>query len=319
MSVSAPSRSTTSALRSATWRALGVQVRLVVTDADRLGAARADLAARLEALDATCSRFRSDSELVRLDEAGGRPTRVSPLLADAVAVALNGARRTGGALDPTLGHHMSALGYDRTFSQIADTDSSASGTAAQHQLKIAVSTAASWRDVHLDRPRGMLQVPAGVRLDLGATAKAWAADRAAAALAADHGCGVLVSLGGDLAMAGPAPEGGWPIAVQQTQDDEPAQVIALTGGGLATSGTAARRWTRGGELLHHVLDPRTGMPARTPWRAVTVAAASCLEANLASTTTIVRGAAGLAWLRARDLPSRLVGEDGSVVQLGRWP
>ncbi|MFN8080324.1 MAG: FAD:protein FMN transferase [Kineosporiaceae bacterium] len=311
--------STEPVLPSAGWRALGVQVRLVVTEAEALAPARAELTARLEQLDVACSRFRDDSEVVRLDGADGQPTRVSPLLADAVAVALDGARRTSGALDPTMGHRLSALGYDRTFSQVAATDGSTPGAAPQPPMTIGVSAPVSWRDVRLDRHRGLLQVPTGVRLDLGATAKAWAADQAAAVLAARHGCGVLVSLGGDVAMAGTPPEGGWPIAVQQTQDDEPDQVIVLTGGGLATSGTAARRWIRDGELLHHVLDPRTGMPARTPWRAVTVAAASCLEANLASTTTIVRGAAGLTWLRARDLPARLVGEDGSVVRLRGWP
>jgi len=291
---------------------------VVVTDPDALRQARAMLSERLDALDRACSRFRSDSEVVRLDAAAGRPVPVSPLLAQAVAVALDAAAQTGGDVDPTLGSQLAELGYDRDFAQVP-----ADGPA----VRISVSRLARWTDVQLDLDRSVLAVPAGVRLDLGATAKAWAADRAAQELstalssghyAAGHEVGVLVSLGGDVAVAGPAPEGGWPIAVADGGLDAPPS-IAIQAGGVATSGTTARRWMRGGDLLHHVLDPRTGLPARTPWRTVTVAAPSCLAANVASTATIVRGDAGLDWLHASGFPARLVSQDGAVTVVGGWP
>jgi thiamine biosynthesis lipoprotein len=296
------------------WHALGVRVRLVVTDPGALHEARDALADRLDALDRACSRFRDDSEIVHLDAAAGRPASVGPLLATVVSVALQAARQTEGDLDPTLGHRLAELGYDRTFAEVAP-----SGPALPAGIRVSTQARATWRDVRLDAEAGTLEVPVGVRLDVGATAKAWAADTAARALADEFGCGVLIGLGGDLASAGPPPDGAWPVAIQQLTDDEPAQVIDLVGGGLATSGTGARRWLRGGEALHHVLDPRTGMPARTPWRAVTVAASSCLAANVATTTTIVRGDRGLEWLEATGLAARLVAEDGSVVRLGGWP
>ncbi len=297
-----------------TWRAIGVAVLLVVTDPTALAPARELLTRRLADLDAACSRFRDDSEIRRVERAGGRPVAVSPLLAEAVQVALEAARGTDGDLDPTMGARLAELGYDRTFSAVA-----ARGERLPVTVRVTAPRRATWRDVSLDRTAGLLSVPAGVVLDLGATAKAWAADTAADAIAAELGCGVLVSLGGDLAVAGPAPAGGWAIAVQETENGISPATVAIAAGGVATSGTVARRWQRGSELLHHVLDPRTGMPARTPWRAITVAATSALAANIATTTAVVRGEAGLDWLRTQGLPTLLVAENGEVTRLGGWP
>jgi thiamine biosynthesis lipoprotein len=177
--------------------------------------------------------------------------------------------------------------------------------------------------VHLDGRS--LTMPAGVQLDLGATAKAWAADRSAARIATSTGSGVLVSLGGDIAVAGPAPDGGWRIRVQDVTGapgDRPAgpyAQIAIRDGGLATSSTAARRWQRGGDVLHHILDPRTGLPAEPVWRTVSVAAGSCADANAASTAAVIRGRRALGWLAQLGLPARLVDATGVVFTVAGWP
>jgi thiamine biosynthesis lipoprotein len=182
-----------------------------------------------------------------------------------------------------------------------------------------------WRQVTLDRSTRSLRMPPGTRLDLGATAKAWAADRAAARIAARLRCGVLVSLGGDIAVGGPAPEGGWRVRVQDVTghpdepSDGPAQTVVLRGGGLATSSTTARRWERGGAVLHHILDPRNGLPAPTVWRTVSVAAADCVSANVASTCAIIRGRAALGRFEHEGVPARLVDLDGRVQTTGGWP
>jgi thiamine biosynthesis lipoprotein len=168
-------------------------------------------------------------------------------------------------------------------------------------------------------------VPAGVQLDLGATVKGWAADRSARRIADRLGCGALVSLGGDTAVAGEPPEGGWRIRVQDRTalpgepPGGPSQVVTIRDGGLATSSTAARRWRRGGDILHHVLDPRTGRPAAPVWRTVSVAAATCADANTAATAAVIRGRQALPWLAGLKLPSRLVAQDGSVHTLAGWP
>src|SRR5450755_1401460 len=292
---------------SASWRALGTLVQLVVTDPRCLTEARRLLAADLDEVDLACSRFRADSEIRNLRTAQGRPARVSPLLAEAIAVALRAARLTDGDVDPTVGAAMSAVGYDRDFDQIPRTGP---------PLLVTARTVPGWREVHLEGQS--LTMPEGIQLDLGATAKAWAADRAAGRIASRLGCGVLVSLGGDIAVAGAGPDGGWRVRVQDvtgSPEDRPVgpyALIAIQAGGLATSSTAARRWQRGGDVLHHILDPRTGRPAEAVWRTVSVAADSCADANAASTAAVIRGREALGWLAKLGLPARLAEVPGVV-------
>ena len=299
---------------AADWRALGCTVRLAVTEPEVLDTARQAMAAWLGEVDAACSRFREDSEIVALDRSGGRETRVSVVLAGAVAAALRGAEQTCGDVDPTVGSALTALGYDRDFALVEQDGA---------PLKLTVRPVPGWRRIAFDPARRTLAVPADIRLDLGATAKAWAADRAAADLAEALGCGVLVGLGGDIAVAGPPPQDGWTIRVQDATDrsdpDGPRTDVVIRDGGLATSGTAARRWSRGGAAVHHIVDPRTGLSARTPWRTVSVTAATCLDANIASTAAVIRGDRAPGWLAGLGLDARLVAEDGTVRTVGRWP
>jgi len=303
----------------ADWEALGTNVRLVVTDPSRLTEGCRLLHADLTAVDAACSRFRPDSELVLVNaSAPGRAegTPVGPLLAEAIAVALRAARLTGGDVDPTVGAAMAAVGYDRDFTLIRQ---------AGPPVRLTVREIPGWREVRLEAGAGLLWLPEGVQLDLGATAKAWAADRSASRLAERLGCGILVSLGGDIAVAGPPPQGGWRIRVQditgRPEDPPvgPAAVVSIRGGGLATSSTAVRRWRRGGEVMHHILDPRTGLPAAPVWRTVSVAAVSCVDANTASTAAIIHGQSAVGWLTAHRLAARLVGSDGAIVTVAGWP
>jgi thiamine biosynthesis lipoprotein len=134
---------------------------------------------------------------------------------------------------------------------------------------------------------------------------------------------VLVSLGGDIAVAGDCPPGGWPILITDNADPDlvadGGQVILLPEGGLATSGTSARRWQRGGQLIHHLIDPRSGTPTSGPWQTASVAAYSCLDANIASTAAVVLGNDAASWLRQRSLSAILTRADGSWITTGGWP
>jgi thiamine biosynthesis lipoprotein len=170
----------------------------------------------------------------------------------------------------------------------------------------------------------MLRLPGGVRLDLGATAKGLGADRAvrAAMAAGRQAGGVLVSLGGDIAVAGTPPRDGWPVTVADgpaPAGSPHAQLVRLPRGAVATSSVTCRRWRRAGRLLHHIVDPRTGLPAAGPWQTVTAAAATCADANAATTAAIVAGQQAERWLATAGLPARLVGRDGEVRCLGGWP
>ena len=290
----------------ASFPAIGTTARVLVTTAQRLGDAVDVVSSQLEQLDDVASRFRADSEVALL--ASGRPTAVSPLLLGLVQAALRAARITGGAVDPTVGAALSGLGYDRNFPAVA----------ARSAGPLVVRRVPGWSAVEVDPDAGTVRVPAGVVLDLGATAKAYAADRAARDAAAAAGCGVLVSLGGDVAVAGACPAGGWTVRLSDDANDTDPDLpsVRIRSGGLATSSTAVRHWRRGGIALHHIVDPVTGLPADTPWRTVSVAAASCLDAQIAATATMVRG---LDWLGPTGLPARLVGTDGAVRTVGGWP
>jgi len=292
--------------------ALGSTALLWTTDDAALADATAELVRELEAVDRACSRFRDDSELVQLNRAGGEPFAASRYLFEAVQVALRAAAATGGLVDPTIGRGLRLAGYDRTFTIIGRRD----------QGTVRFAPAAGWRLVELDEDRRSIRIPSGVELDLGATAKALAADRAALTAAERTGAGILVSLGGDIAIAGPAPNGGWPVRIaddHRASLDGPGPVVSLESGGLATSSVTVRRWRVGEDELHHILDPGTGRPAKSCWQTVSVAAASCVDANTASTAAVLLGEAAPVWLAERRLPARLVGVSGDVVCVGGWP
>ena len=290
---------------TAQWTVWGTVARVVVTDPAVLEHSTAIVRAELAAVDAACSRFRPDAELATACRSP-RPVTVSPLLADLVAAALEAARQTDGSVDPTVGGALCGLGYDRDFAALTGRTVAAA---------VRLFPAPDWRAVRLrDRE---LSVPTGVLLDLGATAKARTADRAAARVATELGVGVLVALGGDIATAGPGPDSGWRVLVQDRPGDPHCTIRLPAGAALATSSTVARTWGRPGELLHHIVDPRTGRPASRVWRTVSVAALTCLRANTLSTAAIVRGQAAPDLLRG--VPARLVTADLDVIRLGGWP
>lgn len=266
----------------------------------------------LASLDGACSRFRDDSELSHVNRNAGRAVETGPLLVRAMRVALQAAERTDGLVTPLVGDAMLAAGYDRTYRAVRERGRWIPRPAA----------VPSWDEVELDESAGTIRIPAGARLDLGSTAKALAADDAAAAVAAATGGGALVSLGGDIAVAGEAPDDGWIVLLADdhlTPLTQPGPTIAVTEGGLATSSTAVRRWATDAGEAHHVIDPRTGRPAESCWCTATVAAASCVEANMAALASILLDADAPDWLEAQGLHARLVTQIGIAHRVGAWP
>jgi thiamine biosynthesis lipoprotein len=306
-----------------TWSALGttVVVRHIGAASPPVTAAVKD---ELDAIDAAASRFRPDSELSSLNALsarGGGTAQCSPLLAQAVQLAIRAADVSGGAVDPTLGASLVTLGYDRDFSSL-DAIPPHAPLGAEPRIVVRQGHVARWADIVVDDDPPQITLPAGVVLDLGATAKALVADRAALSAYAAAGVGVLVSVGGDIATCGDAPAGGWTIHVtddHRNGPDAPGQTVSIRSGGLATSSIATRRWRHEGRAMHHILDPRTGLPVRGPWRTVSVAAATCADANIAATAAVVLGDDAPAWLAGHALPARLVALDGTVHPLGGWP
>jgi thiamine biosynthesis lipoprotein len=308
----------TPAIARDTFGVFGTTAVLLVTGHRDVSQARAIADEKLAEVDRACSRFRPDSELSRLNAAGGKSVTVSQTLADLLGAALRAAELTDGRVDPTCGAALVALGYDRDFADVVAASAGAA-PARQHE---AAAPVPGWRSVHLDRDTRSVRLGNGTQLDLGATAKAWAADECAGQIADQLRCGVLVSLGGDVAVAGAAPAGGWRVRVTDDHaapDTAPGQTVAIASGGLATSSTTVRAWSAGGRPVHHIVNPATGAPAATCWRTVSVAAGTCTDANIASTAAIVRGPDAAGWLTGLGLPARLVAQDGTVVTTAGWP
>jgi thiamine biosynthesis lipoprotein len=303
--------STQPALRA--MRAIGTTAIVSVTESNMADKAERVLRDELVAIDRACSRFRPDSELWGLHQANGAPVKVSALLFDAVAVACDVAQRTGGAVDPTVGVAIETLGYDRDFDEL-DAD----GT----ELVEPSQPAPGWWQVELDARLRTVRVPAGTHLDLGASAKAFVADRAAQRIAHALHTGALVSIGGDVATAGGAPEGGWAIGIaadSSSSVNDVDQVVSIDRGAIATSSTSIRTWQRGHRRLHHIIDPATGECVPAHWTLVSISGDSCVDANAASTAAIVWGELAVPKLREFGLPGRLVRHDGLTITVNGWP
>lgn len=292
--------------------ALGTTVRVVATRTEVLPAVARLTRSALAALDEAASRFRPDSELSRANAAAGTPVRVGPVLRDATRASLDMAEATAGLVDPTVGACVVAAGYDRTFAALDIALARVVGPVPQRR--------STWRDVRLepDADGAWLTVPRDGPLDLGAVAKAWLADSLAEVASSLGPAGLLVDLGGDLRVVGAAPTGGWVIGVPPGADGQ--RLITIESGGLATSAQDQRRWATTDGPAHHIVDPRTSRPADSPWRAVTVHAATAVEANAASTAALVLGDAAPGWLAGHGLSARLVPMDGSpATAVGSWP
>lgn len=288
------------------WQRWSTDMQIVVTDPDCLAVARREVEAELDTIEAAASRFRPDSEINSLTTSSGRPTEVSDVLADLLDAALTAARLTDGDVDPTLGAALIALGYDDHFTELTA------------RLAASVSISARWSMITLQGQH--VTIPRGIVLDLGATAKAVAADRCAQRVHIATGSGALVNLGGDLATAGPAPDDdGWQILVHDDDADPASSITLPPGAAMATSSTVRRRWRNGTDVVHHILDPRTGLSADPVWRTVSVAAQTCFAANTVSTAAVVRGWGALKWIAALGMPARFVDSNMGVHLVGGWP
>ncbi|MBL8056453.1 MAG: FAD:protein FMN transferase, partial [Anaerolineales bacterium] len=269
------------------------------------------------------SRFRADSELMRLNGAGGRPQPVSAVLWEVLAAAVDAYQRSDGLVSPTLLAALEAAGYDQSFDALLAPPVAGAALALRPETDPAPTLTLDIADplaaIVRDEAARTVQLLDGVQLDLGGVAKGWAAEQAARRLA---GCGpALVEAGGDIAVSGPRQDGApWPIGVADPHlPAADAAVLALSRGGVATSGRDYRRWQQGGVWRHHILDPRTGQPAVTDVLSATVVAPSLRDAELAAKAALILGSEeGLAWIEAApDWAALLILDNGLLVESRR--
>jgi thiamine biosynthesis lipoprotein len=284
------------------FRAMGsdIEMLLDVDPSPRVERVIRSAAERFAGLEQRLSRFLPDSEVSRLNR-DGRVLAGTDLLR-LVERGIDGRERTGGRFDPTVGDAVIAAGYDRSFELVADRADDLTPS----------SSAATKGRVVVDRARRAIEVGPGVRIDLGGIAKGYAAERACDVLASLGPC--LVSAGGDIAVRG-APRGGGTWTIGADTSSGPV-TLALPWGGVATSGLG-RRWRRGRQEAHHIIDPATGLPAVGDLSRVTVIARDAVEAEVMATAFFLAGArAAAAEADSLGLPALLVTTDGRTHAAG---
>lgn len=295
-------------LARAHFRAMGSTISLLAP-ADDLKQAEALVKALFVEWEQTLSRFLPDSELSQLNRLAGQPVIVDELLLTVMSRALAAAQATDGWYDPTLLSQLVQAGYDRSFEDLPAVLPPACSPA---------SPGGQWREIQFNHALRLVKIPAGVGVDLGGIAKGMAVDAALRRLHQEGIAPVLVNAGGDLAVQGiPVPEEHWPLEVQgKTQ----SWAIPLKRGALATSGVVHRHWKQGAHTRHHLLDPRTGLPARSGLWSVTVAATQCEQAEVAAKVAFLLGEArGRAFLEQHGLAGLLIREDNGWSTTGAWP
>jgi len=294
-------------MKSIEFHAMGSRM-LAAIDSDTAAAAeRLDSVPRwFKVWESRLSRFQPDSELSALNRAPGAPFPVSEVLWDALQASLQAVRFSDGLVTPTLTPWLEAAGYDRSFEAIGRHDGS--------PALVLAPPAHVGIELQLEARHRCVTLPEGCRLDLGGTAKGWAADRAVHRLRHLGPC--LVNAGGDISVHGPRLDGGgWAIGVTDPfRTENSVERLCLTRGGVATSGRDYHRWVRQGAWHHHIIDPRTGLPASTDILSATVIAPSMVEAEAAAKVALILGSrAALAWLEAHPpLAGLLVLDDGSI-------
>lgn len=266
-------------------------------------------------METALSRFRPDSELSIVNQQPGRWHSVSWYFVEVLEAAIDAAHSTEGIVDPCLAHLVDAAGYGTW----RDAETPPLQPSEKQFTPLSQDSAGSWRDIEI-RPAGshaLVRVPPGLALDLGAVAKGWLADRVADRAVAEFRRDAIANMGGDLRVI--ARDEPWTVTADPEQASSGQAELVLWDGALATSGVGRRAWTTAdGDRAHHIIDPRTGRPADTPWWTCSVMASSAAAANAASTAGIVLGAQGPGWLESQGLDGWFVGS-GEEQRVGRWP
>ncbi|MBK8047480.1 MAG: FAD:protein FMN transferase [Anaerolineales bacterium] len=306
------------------FRAMGTEVALWLWNnhEQRAETALAAAARFFAETEATLSRFRPESELMRLNRAAGRPFTASPVLYNLVESALEWRRRTEGIFDPTVLNALIAAGYDRPFDAIHAANGDALPAVTSPAVTSHVAPASEW-SVDLNAinllPNRQILLAAGVGLDLGGIAKGWTIQQAANRLGMWGPC--LVNAGGDVACTGSPPGEPWVVTMPDPRaDDLDLAVLALQNETVATSSRTIRRWQHNGKPAHHLIDPRTGAPAETAVLSVTVVSPRLPDGEIHAKTALILGAeAGIAYLeRVTGIAAMVVTDDGRQLTCGRF-
>ncbi len=303
-----PDYTTPPGMRREEFRAMGTTISMLLPE-NQAGMGAEIVRTLFSAWEQTLSRFLPESELSQLNQQAGTPVAVSNLLYDVLATALTAAQATEGVYDPALLEQLEQLGYDRTFDDLPVN---------RFDPSIPGEPGGRWRGIKVDPIRRQVMLPAGIKLDFGGIAKGMAVDASLEKLHQNGISSALVNAGGDLSVLGlPPSDDQWIVAVPGQKQ---YWTIPLHHGAIATSGIAHRYWRQGNILRHHILDPRTGLPAQCDLRSVTVVADRCEQAEVAAKVAFILGSKlGADFLRKHHIAGLLVHEEGTWETVPPFP
>jgi FAD:protein FMN transferase len=303
-----PNYTTPSGMRREEFRAMGTTISMLLPENQEEKGAEI-VRTLFSDWEQTLSRFLPESELSLLNQQAGTPVAVSNLLYDVLATALTAAQVTEGVYDPAMLEQLEELGYDRNFDDLP---------ANRFDPIIPGEPGGRWRGIKVDPIRRQVTLPAGIKLDFGGIAKGMAVDATLEKLYQSNISSALVNAGGDLSVLGlPSSDNQWLVAVPGQKQ---YWTIPLHHGAIATSGIAHRHWQQGNILHHHILDPRTGLPAQSDLWSVTVVADRCEQAEVAAKVAFILGSkSGANFLRKHHIAGLLVHEDGAWETVEPWP
>ena len=274
------------------FRAMGCQMQAILeSQSESVPELLGQTPAWFEEWEQCLSRFRPNSELNRLNASAGWPTPVSETLWDVFQTALEAEKASSGLVTPTVLQALVAAGYDSSFDVLPRERESVQAS--------GWPSAGSLAEVSWDQTTRSICLPLDLHLDFGGVAKGWAAHQAAKRLA---GLGaVMVSAGGDIAISAGRSDGSpWVIGVDDPFNaGEILEMLMVGACGVATSASDYRRWKLGGRWNHHIIDPRSGLPAQTDVLAATVVAPDVMQAEMAAKTALILGSQrGMNWLES---------------------
>lgn len=289
-----------------------LQIVTIGDDPASTDATSEELVDLLDHLEGCWSRFAPDTDVSRLNLAGGRPVLVDPATITLVATMIEAWRATDQRFDPTMLPALMAAGYRSSIDDPRRITILPTGT---FRFDDGGADRPTLDDIEIDVDAAAIRLPVGLTIDAGGIGKGVAADLAVDLALRSGVDGALVSIGGDIAASGRVDEAGWRVVIAHPDnDEEPVGTVAVTGGGVATSSTRSRRWSHEGVERHHLIDPWTGDVSNTDLASVTVIARSGWLAEAHATAAILAGSGSVIdHLDRHQLTGVAVTTDGEVL------
>jgi thiamine biosynthesis lipoprotein len=297
------------------FRAMGCHVTAIVDDpSSRTKQALMQVPGWFEDWEQSLSRFRKDSELSQLNRSEGKPFLASETLWEVTRLALLAVRSSDGLVNPAILPALMRAGYTDDFDRMRHSPKAVAGDFSQNSINNIPNVS----NIYMDATDHVISIPQGMQLDYGGIAKGWAAQRAAERLRAFGPS--LVNVGGDLFItAQPRHEQAWKIGIRDPlSDNHEIERIYVRLGGVATSGKDYRKWAVDGQMVHHIIDPRTGQPADTDVLSVTVIAPTTLLAEISTKVILILGSEkGLEWIKEKPDHAALIITDDQTIKMTR--